>query len=78
MPPLKGTEESVSYVQCFLYLVSSSINVYFSYYMAGYLLDRLSLFLEKHHNSKLLGQAHTCQGDKDIAIFKEICHLQSF
>ena len=27
MPTLKGTEESLSYVQCFLYLVSSSINV---------------------------------------------------
>ena len=27
MPPLKGTEESLSCVQCFLYLVSSSINV---------------------------------------------------
>ena len=37
---LKGTEASLSYVQCFLYLVSSSINVSFSYHMAGYLLDR--------------------------------------
>ena len=27
MPTLKGTEMSLSYVQCFLYLVSSSINV---------------------------------------------------
>ena len=27
MPPLKGTEASLSCVQCFLYLVSSSINV---------------------------------------------------
>ena len=27
MPALKGTEVSLSYVQCFLYLVSSSINV---------------------------------------------------
>ena len=27
MPTLKGTESSVSYVQCFLYLVFSSINV---------------------------------------------------
>ena len=36
---LKGTEASLSYVHCFLYLVSSSIN-YFSYFMAGYLLDR--------------------------------------
>ena len=27
VPTLKGTEGSVSYVQCFLYLVSSSINV---------------------------------------------------
>ena len=34
MPTLKGT-----HVQCFLYLVSS-INVSFSYYMAGYFMDR--------------------------------------
>ncbi|KAF6086176.1 hypothetical protein HJG60_008382 [Phyllostomus discolor] len=27
MPTLKGTEASLSYVQCFLYLVSSSVNV---------------------------------------------------
>ena len=27
MPALKGTEASLSYVQCFLYLVSSSTNV---------------------------------------------------
>ena len=27
LPTLKGTEESLSYVECFLYLVSSSINV---------------------------------------------------
>ena len=27
MPTLKGTEVSLSYVQCFLYLVSSSVNV---------------------------------------------------
>ena len=27
VPTLKGTEESLSYVQCFLYLVSSSINI---------------------------------------------------
>ena len=27
MPTLKGTEVSLSYVRCFLYLVSSSVNV---------------------------------------------------
>ena len=27
MPTLKGTEASLSYVQCFLYLVTSSISV---------------------------------------------------
>ena len=40
VPTLKGTEVPLSYVQCFLYLVSSSINVYFSYYITGYSLDR--------------------------------------
>ena len=40
MPTLKGIEASLSYVQCFLYLESSSINVSFSYYMSGYFLDR--------------------------------------
>ena len=28
MPTLKGTDVSLSYVQCFLYLVSSSMNVF--------------------------------------------------
>ena len=40
IPTLKGTEASFSYAQCFLYLVSSSINVYFSHSMAEYFLDR--------------------------------------
>ena len=43
VPTLKGTEVSLSYVQCFLYSISSSINVSFFiyiYYMAGYLLER--------------------------------------
>ena len=31
VPTLKGTEVSLSCVQCFLYLVSSSINIYFSH-----------------------------------------------
>ena len=31
----EGTVASLSYVQCFLYLASSSINVSFSYHMAG-------------------------------------------
>ena len=40
VPTLKGTEASLSCVQCFLYLVSSSINVSFSHCMAWYFLDR--------------------------------------
>ena len=41
MPTLKGTEAFLSYVQCFLYLVSSSINVStFHITVAGYFLDR--------------------------------------
>ena len=45
VPTLKGTEVSWSYVQYFLYLVSSSINVsIFSYYMAVYLLDRPHIY----------------------------------
>ena len=37
---LKGSEASLSCVQCFFYLVSFSVNVsIFSYYMAGYLLE---------------------------------------
>ena len=45
VPTMKGTEVSLSYVQCFLYLVSSSINVSFSCYVAGYLLDRSHICL---------------------------------
>ena len=38
---LKGTEVSLSYVQCFLYLVSSSVNVsnFHISWLAGYFLD---------------------------------------
>ena len=39
-PTLKGTEASMSYLQCFLYLLSSSVSLYFSYYMDGYFLNR--------------------------------------
>ena len=48
VPTLKGAEVSLTYVQCFLYLVSSSLNIYFSYYMAGYLLDRPHIFIIKY------------------------------
>ena len=48
VPTLKGTEASLSYVQCFLYLISSSINVSFSYCIDGYFLDRL------HHIHKYI------------------------
>ena len=42
VPTLKGTEASLSYVKCFLYLVSSSVSAsIFLYDRAGYLLDRL-------------------------------------
>ena len=37
---LKGSEASLSH---FVYLVSSSINAYFSYFMAGYFLDSIRL-----------------------------------
>ena len=45
VPTLKGTEVSLSYIWCFLYLVYS-ITVSFSYYMAGYFLDRPHLYLK--------------------------------
>ena len=41
VPTLKGTEASLSYIQCYLYLVSSSVNVSISWYVAGYFPDRL-------------------------------------
>ena len=40
VPTLKEPEVSLSYVQCLLYVVSSSMNVCFSYYMARYILDK--------------------------------------
>ena len=47
VPTLKWTEASLSYVQCFLYLVSSSISVFiFQQYVAGYFLDRPHMFKE--------------------------------
>ena len=45
MTTLRGTEASLSYVQCFLCVVYSFNKcLYFSYYMAGYLLDRPHIF----------------------------------
>ena len=42
----KGTEASLSCVQCSLYLLISSINVYFSYCTAGYFMDRPHLYFQ--------------------------------
>ena len=39
VPTLKGTEVSLCHCPITMFLVSSSINVYFSYYMTVYLLD---------------------------------------
>ena len=54
VPTLKGTEASLSYVQCFLYLVSSSINFCFSQYMAGYFLDRPCIYVYPYTNKVVL------------------------
>ena len=43
MPTLKGTEASLSYAQCFSYLVSSSISVSIFHYIAGHFLDTSSV-----------------------------------
>ena len=49
VPTLKGSEVSLSYVQCFLYLVSFSVNVpIFAHCMAKYLLDRPRIHLYLH------------------------------
>ena len=48
VPTLKGTEVSLSYVQCFLYLIFFKKCLYFSYYMAGYLLDRCGILTKEH------------------------------
>ena len=50
VPTLKGTEASLSCIQCFLYLVSSSLDV--SYYMAGYLLDKPRISCNNSHEMK--------------------------
>ena len=47
VPALKGTEVSLFYVQCFLYLLSCIFFnkcLYFLYYMGGYLPDRPRIF----------------------------------
>ena len=49
VPTLKGTEASLFYVQCFWYLVSFNKCLYFSYYMAGHLLDRPHICDLIHH-----------------------------
>ena len=56
MPTLKGTEVSLSYVECFLYLLSSSINApIFSQYMALYFLDRPLVCMYLKYIFKKLG-----------------------
>ena len=47
VPTLKGTEVSLSYVHCFMYLLSSSINVSVSYYVAGTFWTDLIFFKKK-------------------------------
>ena len=50
MPTLKGTEASLSYVHCFLYLVSSSVHVpiFRSMWMDTFWTDLVSLTLKGH------------------------------
>ena len=63
VPVLKGTEASLSYVQCFLYLMSSSVNVsIFSYYIAVCLLDRPHLSTCSLVNCQ--GRYHFCSLQK--------------
>ena len=45
VPTLKGTEVSLSFIQCFLHLLSSSVNVSFSYYIDGCFLDRPHVYI---------------------------------
>ena len=59
VPTLKGTEVSLSYVQCFLCLVSSPINVCVSYYMAGYILERPPIFTDSHLLPSALASFHS-------------------
>ena len=51
VPPLKGIKASLSYVQCFLCRVFFSKCLCFSYYMAGYLLDRPHRFIPEANMS---------------------------
>ena len=62
VPTLKGTEVSWSYVQYFLYLVSSSINAsIFSYYMARYLLEIPHML------------TNTCNMNSNYILITEVC-----
>ena len=78
MPTLKGTHVSLSYVQCVLYPVSSSVKSLFFIYMTGHLLDRLyihtytqsspedifSLLREREEGRK--GERETSMGERSI------------
>ena len=59
MPTLKGTEVSLSHVQSFSSLVFSSINVSFSYYMAGHLLERPHIYKHTYLPTHLPTYIHT-------------------
>ena len=50
VPTLKGTEGSLSYVQCFLYLVSSSINVSI-FIVHGWIPSGQTLYVSRNANS---------------------------
>ena len=74
MPTLKGTEASLSCVQCFLYLVSCSINVSFSYYMAEYFLDRQDGILFSPKKKEILSFATWM--DLEGSMLSEISHTE--
>ena len=77
MPTLKGTEVSLSCVQCFFYLCIFNKYLYFSYYMAGYLLDRPHL-LENNGVSMLnflneISILWSC--GRKLLVLEEICRI---
>ena len=72
---MKGSEASLSSVQYLLYLVSSSINVNFSYYVAGYCLDRQDIYISGlgRHEFKARGARLKFEGEAVL----EVKHLRS-
>ena len=70
VPTFKGTEESLSYVQCFLYLLSSSVNVSIFHitWLDTFWIDHVQQLLSAERKAEILPFATTWMDLKSIML----------